>query len=74
MRPNAAAATDDLSTFITPLGRELRVLIAAYPPVESPPGFAVVAEIRIDAGRQIGEIPEWVGRFAYRIGWVYAKK
>ena len=54
----AAAAADDLRSLPAPLERELGVLARPDALVEAPALAGLVAEVRVDAKREIGEIPE----------------
>ena len=56
--PDPAAAADQLRSLLAPFAREFRVLGAADAAIERPPGFRVVAEVRIDAEGQVGEVPQ----------------
>ena len=54
----AAAASDDLGALLAPACRELRVLPRPDALVESPAPVGEVAEVRVDAEREIGEVAE----------------
>ena len=56
--PHAAAAADDLGALLAPGCGELGVLVAADALVEAPAVGRVVAEVGVDAERQVGEVPQ----------------
>ena len=58
LRPDAAAATDDLRPLLAPLQRHLRVLAAPRSRLVAPPAGGQIAEVRVDAKRQIGEVAQ----------------
>ena len=58
MRLDAAAAAHDLRALLAPGGGQLRVLLAADALVGGPAGLGVVAEVRVDAERQVGEVAQ----------------
>ncbi len=55
-RADAAAGPDDLRALLAPLQRELGELLAVDPRLVAPPGRGEVAEVRVDAERQVGEV------------------
>jgi hypothetical protein len=58
VRPDTAAASDDLRPFGAPGGGEVRVLLRAGAGVEGPARLREVAEVRIDAEREVGEVAQ----------------
>ena len=58
LRANAAAAADQLCPLLSPLRGELGVLGARDLAVERPARLGVVAEVGIDAERQVGEVAQ----------------
>ena len=55
---DAAAAADQLGALLAPLERELGVLGAADARLVPPAGGRQVAEVRVDAEREVGEVPQ----------------
>ena len=56
--PRAAAAADDLGALLAPVGGQLAVLLAVDGLVEAPAVVGEVAEVGIDAERQVGEVAQ----------------
>ena len=55
---DAAAAADDLRALLAPLERERGVRLGVDPLVEAPEVAREVAEVRVDAERQLGEVAQ----------------
>ena len=55
---HATAAADDVGALVAPAGGQLGVLVAADRAVEAPAVVGVVAEVGIDAERQVGEVAQ----------------
>ena len=66
---DAAAAADDLRAFLAPVQRKLGVLVGADSGLLTPAGSRQIAEVRVHAERQIGEVAQPGEHAGDVIGW-----